>query len=100
MGMPTYEYECKTCGHGFEIFQSMKDESLKVCPECGKEIRRVIRGGTGIIFKGQGFYVTDNGGKKSASSSSSPSAAPATPAPACANCPKNEGNSSKEKAVG
>ncbi|HCM27375.1 MAG: FmdB family transcriptional regulator [Treponema sp. GWB1_62_6] len=96
--MPTYEYECKTCGHGFEIFQSMKDDSLKVCPECGKEIRRVIRGGTGIIFKGKGFYVNDNGGKKSASTVSS-STAPSATSPACASCPKNEG-SSKEKAVG
>jgi len=41
----------------------MKDEPLKICPKCGKEIRRLINGGSGIIFKGGGFYVTDNGGK-------------------------------------
>jgi putative FmdB family regulatory protein len=57
--MPTYEYECKTCGHTFDVFQSMRDEPLKICPECGKELRRLINGGTGIIFKGSGFYVTD-----------------------------------------
>jgi putative FmdB family regulatory protein len=59
--MPTYEYECKNCGHGFEVFQSMSDPPLKDCPECGKEIRRLIFGGTGVIFKGSGFYVTDKG---------------------------------------
>jgi len=59
--MPTYEYECKSCGHGFEIFQSMSEPPLKDCPECGKEIRRLIFGGTGVIFKGSGFYVTDKG---------------------------------------
>ena len=60
--MPTYEYECKKCGHNFDVFQSMKDEPLKVCPKCGKELRRLINGGTGVIFKGGGFYVTDKSG--------------------------------------
>jgi putative FmdB family regulatory protein len=57
--MPTYEYECKECSYNFEIFQSMSDEPLKICPKCGKEIRRLIFGGAGVIFKGSGFYVTD-----------------------------------------
>ncbi|MDR1505991.1 MAG: zinc ribbon domain-containing protein [Treponema sp.] len=64
--MPTYEYECKSCGYSFEAFQSMRDDPLKECPECGKEIRRLINGGSGVIFKGSGFYVTD---KKAGSSS-------------------------------
>ncbi|MDR0707570.1 MAG: zinc ribbon domain-containing protein [Treponema sp.] len=64
--MPTYEYECKDCGHVFEAFQSMKDEPLKVCPECGKEIRRLITGGSGVIFKGAGFYITDTQAKPAA----------------------------------
>jgi putative FmdB family regulatory protein len=59
--MPTYEYECKSCGHTFEAFQSMSDAPLKNCPECGREVRRLILGGTGVIFKGSGFYVTDKG---------------------------------------
>jgi putative FmdB family regulatory protein len=58
--MPTYDYECKVCGHTFEAFQSMSDDPLKECPECGKELRRLIGGGLGIIFKGNGFYATDN----------------------------------------
>jgi putative FmdB family regulatory protein len=63
--MPTYEYECKSCGHTFDSFQSMSEEPLKICPECGKEVRRLIRGGTGLIFKGSGFYITDKNGKAS-----------------------------------
>jgi putative FmdB family regulatory protein len=85
--MPTYEYECKTCGHVFEAFQSMKDEPLKVCPECGRELRRRINGGTGIIFKGNGFYITDKpyGGQAASigpqKEQKPDSGAPASPAP-------------------
>jgi len=66
--MPTYGYECKSCKHSFDIFQSMKDEPLKTCPKCGKELRRLINGGSGIIFRGSGFYITDkcSGSSKSA----------------------------------
>ncbi|GHV88878.1 hypothetical protein AGMMS50267_12380 [Spirochaetia bacterium] len=71
--MPTYEYECKSCGHTFDAFQRMSDAPLKVCPECGKELRRLINGGTGIIFKGSGFYVTDAKGGSGASKGSSAS---------------------------
>ncbi|HOX33404.1 MAG TPA: zinc ribbon domain-containing protein [Spirochaetales bacterium] len=58
--MPTYEYECNSCGKSFEAFQSMSDEPISSCPACGKKVRRVINGGTGIIFKGSGFYVNDS----------------------------------------
>ncbi len=58
--MPTYQYECSACRHGFEELQSMLDEKLKKCPECGKEtLDRLIGAGSGIIFKGTGFYETD-----------------------------------------
>ena len=69
--MPTYEYECKSCGHNFEAFQSMSDDPLKDCPQCGKEIRRLINGGTGVIFKGSGFYVTDKSKNSTKTASSS-----------------------------
>ncbi|MDR2608097.1 MAG: zinc ribbon domain-containing protein [Treponema sp.] len=89
--MPTYGYECKSCGHSFDVFQNMSDEPLKTCPRCGKDVRRLINGGTGIIFKGPGFYVTDKGKSKPVAAapaekdktaapkteSSSPAAAPA-----------------------
>lgn len=72
--MPTYEYECKFCKKTFEVFQSMSDAPIRVCPNCGKEVRRLIRGGSGIIFKGSGFYITDNKrsspGQENSSSSS------------------------------
>jgi len=72
--MPTYDYECRFCGHSFETFQSMSDDSLTTCPECGKEqLRRLISGGAGIIFKGSGFYVNDSKSKSSTATSSSAS---------------------------
>ena len=58
--MPTYDYECKACHHRWELFQSIKDNPIKKCPECGKrQAQRVIGPGAGIIFKGSGFYQTD-----------------------------------------
>lgn len=57
--MPTYDYTCDSCGNTFEVFQSMKDEPLTTCEKCGKSLRKVYSGGTGIIFKGSGFYVND-----------------------------------------
>ncbi len=57
--MPTYEYECKSCKYNFEKFQSIRDEPVKICPKCGKEVRKLIGRGSGVIFKGSGFYETD-----------------------------------------
>ena len=57
--MPTYEYVCESCGSRLEKFQSMSEEPLKMCPECGGRLKRVIGTGAGIIFKGNGFYETD-----------------------------------------
>ncbi|MCK4384725.1 MAG: zinc ribbon domain-containing protein [candidate division Zixibacteria bacterium] len=58
--MPTYEYECEKCQHQFEKFQSMTDEPVKVCPVCGGKVKRLISGGGGLLFKGNGFYITDH----------------------------------------
>ena len=57
--MPTYEYECTSCGHTFDAFQKMSDSPLTTCPKCKKGLRRLISSGAGIIFKGSGFYATD-----------------------------------------
>jgi putative FmdB family regulatory protein len=57
--MPTYEYECLDCRHTFEEFQKITDKPLTNCPKCGGKVRRLISGGAGLIFKGNGFYVTD-----------------------------------------
>lgn len=58
--MPTYEYQCKSCEHRFEVWQKMTDEALTVCPECKGSIRRILFP-AGIVFKGSGFYKTDHG---------------------------------------
>ncbi len=57
--MPTYEYECKGCGYRFEKFQSITAAPLRLCPKCGEEVTRLIGAGSGVIFKGSGFYKTD-----------------------------------------
>ena len=57
--MPTYSYKCKNCEHAFNVQQSITDEALTKCPECGGELRKVF-GQVGVTFKGSGFYRTDN----------------------------------------
>jgi len=65
--MPTYDYQCEKCSAKFELFQSMRDAALDVCPKekCQKKrwgkgrVRRLIGTGAGLIFKGSGFYITD-----------------------------------------
>ncbi len=57
--MPTYEYRCPK-GHHFELFQKMSERPRAMCPECGTESERRISGGLGFLFKGDGFYVTEN----------------------------------------
>ena len=80
--MPTYDYECGSCEHAFELFQSISEPVKKKCPRCGrKSLRRLFGTGAALIFKGSGFYQTDyrsesykkgaDAEKKSADSSSS-----------------------------
>jgi putative FmdB family regulatory protein len=58
--MPTYDYVCDACNHAFELFQSIKADAIKQCPECKKKkLRRLIGPGAAIVFKGSGFYTTD-----------------------------------------
>ena len=57
--MPTYEYRCLKCKKKFEKTQSMKDEALKKCIYCRGKVERLIGAGSGLIFKGTGFYATD-----------------------------------------
>jgi predicted nucleic acid-binding Zn ribbon protein len=69
----------------------MKDEALKLCPECGGEIHRLINGGAGVIYKGGGFYCTDKGLPRSGKNTQAPAASEKKPAPApCAACKKAE----------
>lgn len=57
--MPIYLYECDSCGIRFERMQRMSSEPINDCPECDGHVHRVIQP-VGIIFKGSGFYITDN----------------------------------------
>jgi putative FmdB family regulatory protein len=63
--MPTYEYLCRSCGKRFEAWQKITDEPITVCPNCSGEVHRVIYP-VGLMFKGSGFYSTDNRGGSSA----------------------------------
>ena len=87
--MPTYDYLCKKCGHRFEYFQSITSDALTTCPvsECIEEdaeakgtgpVQRIVSGGAGLVFKGEGFYLTDyvrKGGEGKASGSKGESTA-------------------------
>ena len=96
--MPTYEYECRECGHFFEKFQSMKDERIKTCPECNGPVDRLFGTGAGIIFKGSGFYETDyrsDSYQKGAQKASSSSAAAKSTAKKESSEKKSDSSSSK-----
>ena len=70
--MPTYDYRCPN-GHQFEVFQRISAPPGAKCPDCGEDSERMISGGAGLIFKGEGFYITDSRSedyKKKASSES------------------------------
>ncbi len=86
--MPTYQYECSACGHAFEALQSMNDKRLEKCPKCGKKkLERLIGAGTGIIFKGSGFYETDYKNKGSNKGKpSKPDSGPSTPCGGACSC--------------
>jgi putative FmdB family regulatory protein len=93
--MPTYVYRCKK-GHTFELFHAISDETAKRCPQCRSLAKRVPAGGSGLLFKGSGFYITDyrskgyresakqesgsTSGKAPAAGAGGATGAPATPA--------------------
>lgn len=70
--MPTYQYRCVDCGSELETVQKFSDPSLTECPECDGTLRKVYSA-VGVVFKGSGFYATDNRtkGKTAAASASS-----------------------------
>lgn len=92
--MPTYEYECTKCNHAFEEEASILAPPRQRCPLCRGKVQRLISGGSGIVFRGSGFYVTDSrkadparsgsesAGKSAEASSSGTAGKSATPAPA------------------
>jgi putative FmdB family regulatory protein len=71
--MPTYEYR-REDGTTFEIQQRITEDPLETCPDTGQPVERIISGGSGLIFKGEGFYVNDY--SKSASNGAASNGAP------------------------
>lgn len=57
--MPTYEYQCQKCKRRHEAFQSIVADPLVKCPKCGGRLKRLLGRGSGFLFKGGGFYITD-----------------------------------------
>lgn len=66
--MPTYEYRCRDCHAPLEVVQSIHDAALTECPQCHGTLRKVFSN-VGVVFKGSGFYRTDNRSKTRASGS-------------------------------
>ena len=97
--MPTYEYACAACDTRHEVQQKMTDDSLTVCPSCGDPSLRKIFTNVGVVFKGSGFYATDNrtkgksnaatrsGSSTSSESGSTGSSESSSSAPAVASAP-------------
>jgi putative FmdB family regulatory protein len=108
--VPTYDYECRSCGNRIEVIHSMLEDGPSTCEVCGGALKRVIYP-TGIIFKGSGFYKTDSRNSGATSGASSPKASKAagssetvsgehggTPAQATAS-PSSDGNGTSGKAA-
>jgi putative FmdB family regulatory protein len=76
--VPTYDYQCRQCGHTIEVIHSMQESGPQRCERCGGELRRVLFP-AGIIFKGSGFYTTDSrsGGSSTSTTSSTAATKPA-----------------------
>lgn len=74
--MPIYEYQCASCAHRFEVKQSIKDDPIKECVRCGKEVTKLISS-PAIMFKGSGWYITDYSDKMKPGSGSDTSEKPA-----------------------
>lgn len=107
--MPTYEYRCEK-GHDFEVFQRMSEPPVEKCIHCDALAERLMSAGSGLIFKGSGFYITDYArsesykkaaeSDKSSSTPSTPSA-PSTPAaPAAPAAPAKSSDSGSSKSSG
>jgi putative FmdB family regulatory protein len=82
--MPTYQYQCKNCGHALDELQSMSEPPLLHCPACDTDnLQRIMGTGLGLIFKGSGFYLTDykKGSAPSPATASTPKKPDPPPAP-------------------
>ena len=84
--MPTYEYQCQKCKRRHEAYQTITAKPLTKCPKCGGRLQRLLGSGSGFLFKGSGFYITDyrskrylDAKKKDQPSAGSSGSSPASP---------------------
>lgn len=87
--MPTYQYACTDCDHAFEQVQSFTEDSLTDCPQCEGRLRKVFNA-VGVVFKGSGFYRTDNRSDSKSSSATTTSTSTKTESSTPASTPKAE----------
>ncbi len=76
--MPTYEYQCQKCRRRHEAFQAITAKPLTKCARCGGRLKRLLGRGSGFLFKGSGFYVTDHRSKRYQDAKKKDQPAPAT----------------------
>ena len=91
--MPTYSYACTECGNRFDAVQAFTDDALTSCPQCAGRLRKLF-GSVGVVFKGSGFYRTDN--RESAKSSTNGSAKSSETASAASSSEKSSDKSSEK----
>ena len=96
--MPIYEYRCEN-GHEFEVVQSMSDDPVTACPECGAQVERVCRP-VAVHFKGSGFYSTDYAGKGKAEAGASKDGGSSSEGSAESKGSKDSGGDGKSKSDG
>lgn len=93
--MPTYEYRCASCGESLEVVQKFSDAPLTICPNCSGRLRKVFSP-VGVVFKGSGFYSTDNHTRSKSTASTgdkSAAASASTDSPAQASTTADSGSS-------
>lgn len=91
--MPTYDYQCRSCGVISEVVHSMLEDGPSECDRCGGQLRRLVHP-TGIIFKGSGFYKTDSRSSSSGSVAGGSRSATPSSADSGSTTPSTEGGSS------
>jgi putative FmdB family regulatory protein len=93
--VPTYDYQCRSCGLITEVVHSMLEEGPTECERCGGQLRRVVHP-TGIIFKGSGFYKTDSRSSTSGSVAGGSRTSPSSPGAGASSPPAEGGSSPKD----
>ena len=94
--MPTYQYQCNDCGRDLEVVQRFSDPSLTICPSCEGDLRKVFSA-VGVVFKGSGFYSTDNHTKGASKAATGDSSSPTASEPSTKSEPASSSSSSTAK---